>query len=86
MQIRNLAGFKRLAMALAIASLFVAPAGAAATASNGKPGGGAPLAPGSAGPSDDGVSRGIEPVFFPRVNYAWPFSSGPVYGTVAAAR
>ena len=85
MQIRILAGCKRLMMALAIASLIIAPAGAAAPVSKGKPASGTPLTSGNAGQQVDEPSTAPEPIQYARSNYSWPFSSGPVYSTVDAA-
>ena len=84
MQIRILAGTRRLMVALAIASLIIAPAGAAAPVSKGKPVSGTPLASGDGGRQVDDVSAVAEPILYGRSNYAWPFSSGPVYSTVEA--
>jgi len=86
MQIRILAGCKRLMMALAIASLVVAPIGAATPLTKGKPGGGTPLNSGSVGPVADDASKALEPILYVRSNYVWPFSSGPVYGSVETSR
>ena len=85
MQIRFLAGWKRLMMAVAIASLVVAPAGAAAPVVKGKTGGGTALSPGNAGQPADESSKVSEPVMYPRSNYVWPYSTGPVYGTLGAS-
>lgn len=85
MQIRFLAGCKRVAMALAIASLVVAPAVAAAPGSPGKSVGGTSLTPGAGNPADDS-QKGIEPILYPRTAYVWPFSKGPVYGRQDAFR
>ena len=84
MQIRILAGFGRLMMALAIASLIIAPAGAAEPVSKGKPASGTPLVSGKVGQQVDSQPTTAAPVLYGRTNYSWPFSSGPVYGTVEA--
>ncbi len=84
MQIRFLAGFKRLAVAFAIASLVIAPTiGAATPTAKGKPGGDS-LSHGGGQPTED--SRYQDPVMYPRQNYHWPFAKGPIYGTVDASR
>ena len=80
MQIRILAGCKRLLMAAAVASLVFAPAGAAPT-SKGKQGVSLD-SPGAA--TEDAKIR--QPILYPRSNYVWPFASGPVYGEVDASR
>ncbi len=81
MQIRILAGFMRLMMALAIASLIIAPAGATPPASSGSHSGGSSMASGAgnSGTAIDDSSVGVAPILYARTNYAWPFSSGPVY-------
>jgi hypothetical protein len=87
MQIRFLAGFKRLAMTLVIASLVVAPAGAATPLAKSKAGGGTPLAAGGGvDTAEVDASKAIEPVLYVRSNYVWPFAAGPVYGTVDASQ
>ncbi len=83
MQIRILAGMKRLMMALAIASMIIAPAGAAAPA-KGQPTSGTPLVSGTVGEDVDARATRAEPILYARTSYAWPFSSGPVYSTVGA--
>src|SRR5258706_6742818 len=81
MQIRILAGCKRLMMVLAIASLITAPAGAAAPMSKEKPDSARQLSGSSVSKTDDSP-KNIEPIMYARTNYVWPFSSGPVYATV----
>jgi hypothetical protein len=85
MQTRFLAGWKRLMMALAIASLVVAPVRAAAPVSKVQPGSSTPLISGSVGRAADDNGRGMEPVLYPRSTYVWPYSTGPVYGNVDTA-
>ena len=85
MQIRILAGCKRLMMALAIASLIIAPAGAAAPMSQGQPASGTPLNSGNPGQQVDDQPAASQPILYSRSNYSWPFSSGPVYATVDAS-
>lgn len=86
MQIRILAGCERLVMALAIASLIIAPAGAAAPDSKGKPASGTPLTSGNDGEQQvEDRMTAPEPILYARPNSSWPFSSGPVYGTVEAS-
>ena len=84
MQIRIVAGMRRLVVALAIASMIIAPAGAAAPVSKGKPVSGTPLASENGGLQVDEVPAASEPILYARSNYAWPFSSGPVYSAVEA--
>src|SRR5258706_13376461 len=84
MQIRILAGCKRLMMVLAIASLITAPAGAAAPMSKEKPDSARQLSGSSVSKTDDSP-KNIEPIMYARTNYVWPFSSGPVYATVDSA-
>jgi hypothetical protein len=61
-------------MALAAASLTVTPAYPAT-----------PLAP-TVGQEADDPSPAVERVLFNRSDYVWPYSSGPVYGSVDASR
>jgi len=85
MQIRDLAGWKRLLMALvAIASLITAPAGAAVPMTSGSSSTGSPTSVGGVGQQPDEELPGVEPVLYQRTNYVWPFASGPVYGSVPA--
>ena len=61
-------------VALAVTSLALAPAG------------GAPPSPRSAGLRASDTSSAAEPVLFERSSYVWPYSSGPVYGSVSPSR
>ena len=83
MQIRVLAGLKRLMMVLAIASLIVAPARAAAPMSQSKSSESSPMVTAGGVQDTDDSARPVERVLFARSNYVWPFSSGPVYGNVS---
>ena len=86
MQIRILAGCKRLMMVVAIASLINAPVGAAAPKSSKKtPDSGGTQLSGSPRKQLDDSPKNIEPIMYQRTNYVWPFSSGPAYGTVDAS-
>jgi hypothetical protein len=91
MQIRNLAGFKRLLMAVAIASLIMAPGGAVTAAPKAKPAG-APTSGATPMSGVNGVQQADEassapaPILYARPDVSWPYSSGPVYGTVEASR
>jgi hypothetical protein len=84
MQIRILAGFKRLLMACAIASLIIAPAGAAAPKSKGEPASGTAQPVGKVAAQADDRATASEPILYARTNYSWPFASGPFYSTVDA--
>ncbi len=66
MQIRILAGFKRLMMAAAIASLIAAPIGAAVPLGKGKTGGGTPLNSGGGAAATEESSNAIEPILYVR--------------------
>ena len=83
MQIRILAGCKRLMMVLAIASLIAGPAGAAAPKKD-KPEA-APQLSGSSVKHLDDSPNNVEPILYERTNYVWPYSSGPVYAAVDAS-
>jgi hypothetical protein len=71
-------------MAVAIASLIVAPVGAAAPESKAKPTSATPLAQTGEAPQVDAKAKVAEPILYARPDFAWPFASGPVYGTVDA--
>jgi len=86
MQIRILAGFKRLMMAVAIASLVIAPAGAAAPESKGKPASETSLTSGNGVEQEVDSRLTYEPVLYARPENSWPFATGPVYGTVDASQ
>ena len=83
MQIRILAGCKRLLMAVAIASLIIAPAGAAAPVSKAKPASGTPMTSGNGQDQQvDARVNGTEPIMYARPENTWPYATGPVYGMV----
>ena len=75
------AGWRRLTLAAAVASLLVLPAAEAFAAGFG------PVRPGDridVVASPDPTSK--NPLLFPRSNYLWPFEAGPVYGEVDTTR
>ena len=84
MQIGILAGLKRLMVAFAVASLIIAPAGAAGPVTKSEPVSATPQSIGNVSNQVDDRTATAEPILYARTNYAWPFSSGPVYSTVAA--
>jgi hypothetical protein len=71
-------------MVLAIASLITAPAGAAAPMKQKSEGAGASQLSGNSVKHLDDSPKSVEPILYPRTNYVWPYSTGPVYAAVDA--
>jgi hypothetical protein len=87
MQIRILAGCKRLLTAAALASLTFVPA--AADSAKAAPAATPQAAKFGAAPVQQQQQQATklrQPALYPRSNYVWPFATGPMYGEVDSSR
>src|SRR5262245_41770972 len=86
MQSRNLAGFRGLLVAVAIAGLVMGPVGAATPASKAQPTGASLMSAANGALQVDERPPSAEPILYARPEVSWPYATGPVYGTVEASR